>query len=94
MDFYDFHRFYSVWEGNFKADGLRTSAIGGGSLHHNQTIFIIIIISSSGADMDVCLMNYGHCNYVSGKHACIFYDEVTDANALVSDLVPVKNNKV
>uniref|UniRef100_A0A1A8L2G2 PHD finger protein 12 n=1 Tax=Nothobranchius pienaari TaxID=704102 RepID=A0A1A8L2G2_9TELE len=30
----------------------------------------------SGADMDVCLTNYGHCNYVSGKHACIFYDEV------------------
>ncbi|XP_077466727.1 PHD finger protein 12 isoform X6 [Stigmatopora argus] len=29
----------------------------------------------SGADMDVCLPNYGHCNFVSGKHACIFYDE-------------------
>ncbi|KAM9453008.1 PHD finger protein 12-like isoform 4-T4 [Salvelinus alpinus] len=28
----------------------------------------------AGADMDVCLTNYGHCNYVSGKHACIFYD--------------------
>lgn len=26
--------------------------------------------------MDVCLTNYGHCNYISGKHACIFYDEV------------------
>lgn len=32
--------------------------------------------SPKGADMDVCLTNYGHCNYVSGKHACIFYDEV------------------
>ncbi|XP_062329213.1 PHD finger protein 12-like [Osmerus eperlanus] len=31
----------------------------------------------SGADMDVCLTNYGQCNYVSGKHACIFYDENT-----------------
>uniref|UniRef100_A0A8C7WWM9 PHD finger protein 12 n=1 Tax=Oryzias sinensis TaxID=183150 RepID=A0A8C7WWM9_9TELE len=31
----------------------------------------------SGADMDVCLSNYGHCNFVSGKHACIFYDENT-----------------
>ncbi|XP_061637549.1 PHD finger protein 12 [Phyllopteryx taeniolatus] len=31
----------------------------------------------SGADMDVCLPNYGHCNFVSGKHACIFYDENT-----------------
>ncbi|XP_022248416.1 PHD finger protein 12-like [Limulus polyphemus] len=30
-----------------------------------------------GADMDVCLTNYGHCNYVSAKHACIFYDELT-----------------
>ncbi|XP_054857605.1 PHD finger protein 12 isoform X3 [Eublepharis macularius] len=32
---------------------------------------------AEGADMDVCLTNYGHCNYVSGKHACIFYDENT-----------------
>ncbi|XP_029467942.1 PHD finger protein 12 isoform X1 [Rhinatrema bivittatum] len=31
----------------------------------------------TGADMDVCLTNYGHCNYVSAKHACIFYDENT-----------------
>ncbi|KTG40522.1 hypothetical protein cypCar_00002802 [Cyprinus carpio] len=31
----------------------------------------------TGAEMDVCLTNYGHCNYVSGKHACIFYDENT-----------------
>uniref|UniRef100_A0A2R5LGP3 PHD finger protein 12 n=1 Tax=Ornithodoros turicata TaxID=34597 RepID=A0A2R5LGP3_9ACAR len=31
----------------------------------------------TGADMDVCLTNYGHCNYVSAKHACIFYDEIT-----------------
>ncbi|XP_039478188.1 PHD finger protein 12-like isoform X2 [Oreochromis aureus] len=34
----------------------------------------------SGADMDVCLTNYGHCNYISGKHACIFYDEVAVRN--------------
>ncbi|XP_075891927.1 PHD finger protein 12 isoform X2 [Nelusetta ayraudi] len=31
----------------------------------------------TGADMDVCLTNYGHCNFLSGKHACIFYDENT-----------------
>lgn len=31
--------------------------------------------SPEGADMDVCLTNYGRCNYISGKHACIFYDE-------------------
>lgn len=50
---------------------------------------------SLGADMDVCLMNYGHCNYVSGKHACIFYDEVKDANASLSySFVPVMTSKV
>lgn len=32
--------------------------------------------------MDVCLTNYGHCNYVSGKHACIFYDEVRAGDAV------------
>lgn len=31
----------------------------------------------TGADMDVCLTNYGHCNFVSPKHACIFYDEMS-----------------
>ncbi len=31
----------------------------------------------SGADMDVCLTNFGHCIYISAKHACIFYDEVS-----------------
>ncbi|XP_076363794.1 PHD finger protein 12-like isoform X2 [Tachypleus tridentatus] len=30
-----------------------------------------------GSDMNVCFANYGHCNYVSAKHACIYYDEVT-----------------
>lgn len=34
------------------------------------------VVFSKGADMDVCLTNYGHCNFLSGKHACIFYDEV------------------
>ncbi|XP_075747166.1 PHD finger protein 12 isoform X4 [Rhipicephalus microplus] len=29
----------------------------------------------SGADMDVCLRDFGHCDFVSAKHACIFYDE-------------------
>ena len=31
-----------------------------------------------GASMDVCLAQFGHCNYVSSKHACIFYDEVSN----------------
>ncbi|XP_027014498.1 PHD finger protein 12 [Tachysurus fulvidraco] len=38
----------------------------------------------TGADMDVCLMNYGHCNYISGKHACIFYDENTKQYELLN----------
>ncbi|XP_052463802.1 PHD finger protein 12 isoform X1 [Carassius gibelio] len=38
----------------------------------------------TGADMDVCLKNYGHCNYVSGKHACIFYDENTKQYELLN----------
>ncbi|KFM80552.1 PHD finger protein 12, partial [Stegodyphus mimosarum] len=37
-----------------------------------------------GADMDVCFSNYGHCNYVSGKHASIFYDEVTKRYELLN----------
>ncbi|TSM28202.1 PHD finger protein 12 [Bagarius yarrelli] len=37
-----------------------------------------------GADMDVCLTNYGDCNYVSGKHACIFYDENTKQYELLN----------
>ncbi|XP_033123294.1 PHD finger protein 12-like isoform X2 [Anneissia japonica] len=31
----------------------------------------------SGSEMHVCLSNFGHCNYISPKHACIFYDEVS-----------------
>ncbi|KAG1705474.1 PHD finger protein 12 [Nymphon striatum] len=34
-------------------------------------------IHPPGADTDLCLTNYGHCNYISGKHAAIFYDETT-----------------
>ncbi|CAL1529906.1 unnamed protein product [Lymnaea stagnalis] len=31
----------------------------------------------TGADMDVCLHEYGHCNFISGHHATIFYDEMS-----------------
>ncbi|CAG2235914.1 PHD finger protein 12 [Mytilus edulis] len=31
----------------------------------------------TGADMDVCLSQYGHCNFISPKHAMVFYDETT-----------------
>nr|XP_020442114.1 PHD finger protein 12 isoform X2 [Monopterus albus] len=46
----------------------RTLYIGSENIHSARR---------KSADMDVCLTNYGHCNYVSGKHACIFYDENT-----------------
>ncbi|XP_046385896.1 PHD finger protein 12 [Ischnura elegans] len=38
----------------------------------------------TGADMDVCLSNYGVCNYVSAKHASIFYDEITKHYELIN----------
>ncbi|XP_038062063.1 PHD finger protein 12-like [Patiria miniata] len=38
----------------------------------------------TGSDMDVCLSNFGHCNYVSPKHACIFYDENTRHYELIN----------
>ena len=28
--------------------------------------------------MDVCLRNYGYCNYLSDKHCSVFYDEVSE----------------
>ncbi|XP_052238468.1 PHD finger protein 12-like isoform X2 [Dreissena polymorpha] len=31
----------------------------------------------TGADMDVCLRHYGQCNFISAKHAFIFYDETS-----------------
>lgn len=37
---------------------------------------IIKYLVSVGADMDVCLTQFGHCNFISPKHAYIFYDEV------------------
>ena len=35
------------------------------------------VILSIGSHMDVCLTNYGHCNYISSRQACIFYDKVS-----------------
>ncbi|XP_015925034.1 PHD finger protein 12 [Parasteatoda tepidariorum] len=37
-----------------------------------------------GADMDIYFPNYGYCNYVSAKHASIFYDEVTKYYELIN----------
>ncbi|XP_030831532.1 PHD finger protein 12 isoform X1 [Strongylocentrotus purpuratus] len=38
----------------------------------------------SGKDMDVCSGSYGHCNFVSPKHACIFYDQTTRLYELIN----------
>ena len=40
-----------------------------------QGYFIYLLIT--GADMDVCLSQYGYCNFISPKHAMVFYDEVS-----------------
>ncbi|XP_028396400.1 PHD finger protein 12-like [Dendronephthya gigantea] len=37
-----------------------------------------------GPDMDVCLRNYGYCNYLSDKHCSIFYDEATKQYELLN----------
>ena len=31
---------------------------------------------SSGSDVDIGLSLFGHCNYLSPRHACIFYNKV------------------
>lgn len=52
-------------------------------------LYCFCIFSCEGADMDVCLTNYGHCNYISGKHACIFYDEVRAFKSAVLLIFPL-----
>lgn len=32
---------------------------------------------SVGSEMDVCLQEHGHCNYISPRQACIFYDKAS-----------------
>lgn len=46
----------------------------------------------TGADNDVCLSSYGFCNYVSPKHAVIFYDEVFISFTLFPFCKFFKNN--
>ncbi|PIK56960.1 PHD finger protein 12 [Apostichopus japonicus] len=31
----------------------------------------------NSSDADMCLSHYGHCNFISAKHASIFYDEAS-----------------
>ena len=35
--------------------------------------------------MDVCLGQFGQCNFISAKHAFIFYDEVRSSAVAVGD---------
>ncbi|KXJ27549.1 PHD finger protein 12 [Exaiptasia diaphana] len=37
-----------------------------------------------GIDTDVCLQHYSHCNFVSEKHCCIFYDETSNQYELIN----------
>ena len=38
--------------------------------------------------MDVPLVQFGHCNFISSKHAVIFYDEVSNYDSRVSPPTP------
>jgi len=46
-------------------------------LNNSPTVSMVrkSINIGQGADNNVTLTNYGHCNFVSSKHACIFFDE-------------------
>lgn len=37
-----------------------------------------------GPDMDLCLQEYGHCNFISQKHCSIFYDETSKQYELIN----------
>lgn len=39
-------------------------------------IYYRVMEIGTGGDMDVCLSYYGHCNFVTAKHAVIICDEV------------------
>lgn len=40
-------------------------------------IYYRVMEIGTGGDMDICLTYYGHCNYVTAKHAVIICDEVS-----------------
>lgn len=42
------------------------------------------LMIGTGEDMDLCLAKFGHCNYVSPKHACIFFDELSGQYELLN----------
>ena len=43
--------------------------------------------------MDVCLGQYGQCNFISAKHAFIFYDEVSSVSVQIF-MMYRKNSKI
>ncbi|XP_065054954.1 PHD finger protein 12-like [Rhopilema esculentum] len=48
-------------------------------LNNTQTMQMVnrSIDIGQGSDNDVTLAQHGHCNFISSKHACIFFDEET-----------------
>lgn len=41
--------------------------------------------------MDVCLSEFGHCNYISARQACIFYDKVSQISPNYSSSSTLNN---
>ena len=35
--------------------------------------FVLLL---TGSDVDICLLEFGHCNFISSRQACIFFDKV------------------
>lgn len=42
------------------------------------------LVIGTGGDCHMNLSSYGHCNYVSAKHATVFYDELSDQYELIN----------
>lgn len=54
-----------------------TSLGTGESLHcfrHSQETLLFF---TPGSEVDINLSEFGHCNYISPRQACIFYDRVS-----------------
>lgn len=43
----------------------------------NPSCYYTLPYFNSGSEVDVSLSGYGHCNYISSRQACIFYDKVS-----------------
>lgn len=43
-----------------------------------------VITIGSGSEMDICLHQYGHCNYISSHHACLTLDKDNNEYELIN----------